>query len=399
MLPFQTLDTLDVSNRRVLLRADLNVPLKGGKITDASRIEEVVPTIQELLKKASGVIVVSHLGRPDGKVVPEMSLKPVVDALAAQLGSVKVRFAPDWSDGTPETAAAALGKGEVLVLENIRYLPGEEKNDPALAQRLAGLADLYVDDAFSCAHRAHASIEAVARLMPAAAGRLMEKELAALTEALDHPKRPVTAIVGGNKISTKLSLLENLMTKVDTLAIAGAMANTFLLADGGRVGKSLVEADMLDTARRVRASAQDRGCHILLPTDVVVAAKFAADQPTKIVAADAVPDDMMALDIGPKSVAAMIALIRNSHTVLWNGPLGAFETKPFNAGTNAVAAAVAAQTEAGMLLSVAGGGDTMSALVGAHVRERFSYVSLAGGAFLEWLEGVELPGVAVLRKP
>ena len=397
MLPFRTLDTLDVSGRRVLLRADLNVPLKAGKVTDASRVTEVVPTIQELLKKASSVIVTSHLGRPDGKVVPEMSLKPVVDLLASALAPIKVHFVADWADGAVEQAASKLGKGEVLVLENLRFLAGEEKNDPVLAKRLAGLADVYVDDAFSCAHRAHASIEAVARLLPSAAGRLMEKELAALTEALDCPKRPVTAIVGGNKISTKLALLENLITKVDTLAIAGAMANTFLLAEGGHIGKSLAEVDMLETARRVRARATERGCHILLPTDAVAAPALAADQPTKIVAADAIPDDLMALDIGPKSVAAMIALIRNSHTLVWNGPLGAFETKPFNAGTNAVASAVAAQTEAGSLLSVAGGGDTMSALVGAHVRERFSYVSLAGGAFLEWLEGVELPGVAVLR--
>jgi phosphoglycerate kinase len=381
----------------VLLRADLNVPLKAGQVTDASRVTEVVPTIRELLQKAGSVIVTSHLGRPDGKVVPEMSLKPVVDLLASALAPIKVRFVDSWADGAVEQAAAKLGKGEVLVLENLRFLPGEEQNDPALAKRLASLADVYIDDAFSCAHRAHASIEAVARLLPSAAGRLMEKELAALTEALDRPRRPVTAVVGGNKISTKLALLENLITKVDTLAIAGAMANTFLLAEGGRIGKSMAEADMLDTARRVRARATELGCHILLPSDAVVAAKLATDQPTKIVAADEIPDDMMALDIGPKSVAAMIALIRNSHTLLWNGPLGAFETKPFNAGTNAVASAVAAQTDAGSLLSVAGGGDTMSALVGAHVRERFSYVSLAGGAFLEWLEGVELPGVAVLR--
>ena len=397
MLPFRTLDTLDVSGRRVLLRADLNVPLKGGKILDTSRVREVVPTIQELLKKARGVIVMSHLGRPDGKAVPDLSLKPIVDVLASELAPIKVRFVADWSEGTVEKAASDLGQGEVLVLENLRFLPGEEENDAELAKRLAGLADVYVDDAFSCAHRAHASIEAVARLMPAAAGRLMEKELAALTEALDHPKRPVTAIVGGNKISTKLALLENLITKVDTLAIAGAMANTFLLAEGGHIGKSLVEADMLDTARRVRSRATELGCHILLPADAVAAAKLAPDQITKIVAANAIPDDLMALDIGPKSVAAMIALVRNSHTLVWNGPLGAFETKPFDAGTHAVAQAVAASTEAGTLLSVAGGGDTMSALVGAHVRERFSYVSLAGGAFLEWLEGVELPGVAVLR--
>jgi phosphoglycerate kinase len=398
MLPFQTLDTIDVTNRRVLLRADLNVPLKAGKVTDASRIEEVVPTIQELLKKASGVIVVSHLGRPDGKVVPDMSLKPVVDRLASALGPVKVNFAPDWNDGTAERAASALPKGEVLVLENIRYLPGEEKNDLALAKRLAGLADIYIDDAFSCAHRAHASIEAVARLLPAAAGRLMEKELAALTNALDNPKRPVLAIVGGNKISTKLSVLENLIKKVDTLAIGGAMANTFILAEGGHVGKSLAEGDMLETARRVRAVAKEVGCEIVLPVDAVVAPALAPDQKTLVAQADAIPADQMALDVGPKTISNIAALVGKSKTVVWNGPLGAFETKPFDAATNAVANAVAEATEAGKLLSVAGGGDTMAAMVGAGVRDRLSYVSLAGGAFLEWLEGLELPGVAVLRK-
>jgi phosphoglycerate kinase len=398
MLPFQTLDTLDVTNRRVLLRADLNVPIKGGKVSDASRIEEVVPTIQELLKKASGVIVVSHLGRPDGKVVPEMSLKPVVERLAAELGSVKITFVSDWNDGTAEKAAASLGKGEVLVLENIRYLPGEEKNDPVLAKRLAGLADVYVDDAFSCAHRAHASIEAVARLLPAAAGRLMEKELAALTNALDNPRRPVTAIVGGNKISTKLSVLENLIKRVDTLAIGGAMANTFIMAEGGHIGKSLAEGDMLETARRVHAIAKEVGCEIVLPLDAVVASALAPDQKTSVAQADAIPADQMALDVGPKTVARFAEIVKASKTIVWNGPLGAFETKPFDAGTNAVAKAVAEATEAGELLSVAGGGDTMSAMIGAGVRDRFSYVSLAGGAFLEWLEGLELPGVAVLRR-
>jgi phosphoglycerate kinase len=397
MLPFQTLDTLDVSNRRVLLRADLNVPIKGGKVTDASRIEEVVPTIQELLNKASGVIVVSHLGRPDGKVVPEMSLKPVVDRLAAELDPVKVNFVPDWNDGNAEKAASSLARGEVLVLENIRYLPGEEKNDPVLAKRLAGLADVYVDDAFSCAHRAHASIEAVARLLPAAAGRLMEKELAALTNALDNPQRPVTAIVGGNKISTKLSVLENLIKKVNTLAIGGAMANTFILAEGGHVGKSLAEGDMLETARRVRAVAKEIGCEIVLPVDAVVASALAPNQKTSVAQADAIPADQMALDVGPKTVARFTEIVKASKTVVWNGPLGAFETKPFDAGTNAVASAAAEATEAGKLLSVAGGGDTMAAMVGAGVRDRLSYVSLAGGAFLEWLEGLELPGVAVLR--
>ena len=397
MLPFRTLDSLDFTGRRVLLRADLNVPLRDGAVADASRIVEVVPTIRELLSKASSVIVVSHLGRPDGRVVPKLSLAPVHQVLAAQLAPVPVHFVADWSDGVPEAAAAALQPGQVLLLENLRFLPDEEENAPALARRLASLADIYVNDAFSCSHRAHASVEAVARLLPACAGRLMEKELAALTNALESPKRPVMAIIGGNKISTKLSVLEHLITKVNRMAIGGAMANTFLLAAGGHIGKSLAENNMIDTARRVQALAKEAGCEIVLPVDAVAAPELAPGQATIVVPADAIPEQQMALDIGPESVRRLAELVRGARTVLWNGPLGAFEVKPFDAATNAVAEAVAKATEAGSVLSVAGGGDTMSALVGAGVRDRFSYVSLAGGAFLEWLEGRELPGVAVLR--
>jgi phosphoglycerate kinase len=397
MLPFRTLDSLDFTGRRVLLRADLNVPLRDGTVADASRIVEVVPTIRELLTKASSVIVVSHLGRPGGKVVPKLSLAPVHKVLAEQLAPVPVNFNADWSDGIPEAAAAALQSRQVLLLENLRFMPEEEENAPALARRLASLADIYVNDAFSCSHRAHASVEAVAHLLPACAGRLMEKELAALTGALDSPRRPVMAIIGGNKISTKLGLLEHLITKVNHMAIGGAMANTFLLAAGGHIGTSLAENNMIDTARRVQALAAEAGCEIVLPVDVVAAPELAPGQATVVVPADAIPERQMALDIGPESVRRLAELVRGARTVLWNGPLGAFEVKPFDAATNAVAEAVAKATEAGSVLSVAGGGDTMSALLGAGVRDRFSYVSLAGGAFLEWLEGRELPGVAVLR--
>jgi phosphoglycerate kinase len=394
---FRTLDTLPYQGRRVLLRADLNVPLKGGKVTDTARIDEVVPTIRELLKNADGVVVVSHLGRPDGKVVPDLSLAPIHAVLEKELSPTPVKFVADWDAGHAEDAAKSLKAGEVLLLQNLRFLPGEEANDPNLAKRLAGLADVYVDDAFSCAHRAHASIEAVAKLLPAAAGRLMEKELAALTYALEDPKRPVTAVVGGNKISTKLAVLENLIKKVDNLVIGGAMANTFLLAEGGQMGKSLCENDMLETARRIHATAAELGCKIVLPIDAVAAPKLAPDQPTVVVPAGAIPAEQMALDVGPKSVELIKEIVRNSKTVLWNGPLGAFETKPFEAGTQAVAEAVAQATEKNGLLSVAGGGDTAAAMAQVGVKDRLTYVSLAGGAFLEWLEGIELPGVAVLR--
>jgi phosphoglycerate kinase len=397
MLPFRTLDSLDFTGRRVLLRADLNVPLKDGAVSDASRIVEVVPTIRELLNKASCVVVVSHLGRPDGKVVPKLSLAPIHKVLAKELAPIQVRFVESWAEGVPEAAAAALAAGEVVLLENLRFLPEEEDNDQAFARRLASLADIYVDDAFSCAHRAHASVEAVARLLPACAGRLMEKELAALTDALEVPKRPVLAVVGGNKISTKLGVLEHLIARVNRMAIGGAMANTFILAQGGHIGKSLAENDMLETARRVLALAASAGCEIVLPVDAVAAPALAPNQPMQVVPADSVPEGLMALDVGPETVKRMAEMVRSSHTVLWNGPLGAFEIKPFDAGTNALAEEVAKATQAGSLLSVAGGGDTMSALIGAGVRDRFSYISLAGGAFLEWLEGRELPGVAVLR--
>jgi phosphoglycerate kinase len=394
-MPFRTLDSLDPRGQRVLLRADLNLPVKDGRITDLTRIERLVPTIRELAAKGARVIICSHFDRPKGKRVPEMSLKPMQAALAQALGR-EVRFVDDCVGGAAEAAAMALQDGEVLLLENTRYHAGEEKNDAALAAGLARLADVFVNDAFSAAHRAHASTEGVARLIPAYAGRLMQAELEALEAALGAPQRPVVAIVGGAKVSTKLDLLGNLSGKVDVLVIGGAMANTFLAAQGHAVGKSLQEAEMHDTARAILKEAAAAGCEVLLPVDLVVAEGFAAHSPHRVVAVDAVPEGMMALDVGPATVARVNAALAAAHTLVWNGPFGAFELAPFDAATVAVAQEAARLTEAGRLRSVGGGGDTVSALRHAGVAERMSYVSTAGGAFLEWLEGKTLPGVAAL---
>ena len=396
MARFRTLDDLSPAGKRVLLRADLNVPVRDGKITDRTRIERLSPTIRELAEKGARVIVCSHFDRPKGKRVPEMSLKPMVEALAAALGR-PVAWADDCIGPEAEAAAAALTDGGVLLLENTRYHAGEEKNDPALAQGLARLADAFVNDAFSAAHRAHASTEGVARLLPAYAGRLMQAELEALDAALGTPARPVVAIVGGAKVSTKLDLLGNLTKKVDVLVIGGAMANTFLAAQGHDMGKSLQEPDLHDTARAILAGAAASGCEILLPSDLVVAAAFAPNPPTRTVAVDRVPPEMMALDVGPETVAAVEDRLRRASTLVWNGPLGAFETPPFDAATVALAQSAAALTASAGLKSIAGGGDTVSALKHAGVAERMTYVSAAGGAFLEWLEGKTLPGVAALE--
>jgi phosphoglycerate kinase len=390
-MPLRTLDGAAVSGRRVLLRADLNVPMHDGVITDPSRLEAVLPTIRELAGKGARVIVLSHFERPKGRVVPSMSLAPIAVALGAALGT-KVAFAADCVGEVAASAIAALAPGGVLVLENTRFHQGEEANDPDFSKALAANADLFVNDAFSAAHRAHASTEGVAHLLPSRAGRLMQAEIEALTRALDHPARPVAAIVGGAKVSSKLELLGHLVGRVDALVIGGAMANTFLAAQGKNVGKSLQEPDLHATARAIMQDAAKRGCAILLPVDAVVATEFRAGAATQVVPVDAVPADAMILDIGPASVAALTAALAGWKTVLWNGPLGAFETPPFDAGTNAFARAVAAAP----VLSVAGGGDTVSALHHAGVAEQFGYVSLAGGAFLEWLEGKSLPGVAVL---
>ncbi|WP_207537985.1 phosphoglycerate kinase [Sabulicella rubraurantiaca] len=397
MPAFRTLDDLDARGKRVLLRADLNLPVKDGRITDMTRIERLVPTLRELLDKGARLIVCSHFDRPKGQRVPEMSLKPMQAALTQALGS-EVRFADDCIGPEAEAAVAALKDGEALLLENTRFHKGEEKNDAALTQGLAKLADVFVNDAFSAAHRAHASTEGVARLVPAYAGRLMQAELEALDRALGNPQRPVVAIVGGAKVSTKLDLLGNLSKKVDVLVIGGAMANTFLAAQGHGVGKSLQEAEMHDTARQIMADAKANGCEILLPKDLVVAEAFAAHSPNQVVGLDAVPADRMALDVGPETVKEVVSRLASARTLVWNGPFGAFEIAPFDAATVAVAKEVARLTEAGSLTSVGGGGDTVSALRHAGVSERMSYVSTAGGAFLEWLEGKELPGVAALSR-
>ncbi len=396
MPAFRTLDELAARGKRVLLRADLNLPVKDGRITDMTRITRLAPTIRELLEKGARVIICSHFDRPKGQRVPEMSLKPMQAALSEALGR-PVAFADDCVGPEAEAAAAALQDGEALLLENTRFHKGEEKNDPALAAGLAKLADVFVNDAFSAAHRAHASTEGVARLVPAYAGRLMQQELEALDKALGTPQRPVVAIVGGAKVSTKLDLLGNLSGKVDVLVIGGAMANTFLAAQGHAVGKSLQEAEMHDTARQILAEAKGKGCEIILPVDLVAADGFAAHSPHGVVGLDAVPDGRMALDVGPATVAAVVAKLQGARTLVWNGPFGAFEIAPFDAATVAVAQEVARLTESGALTSVGGGGDTVSALRHAGVAERMSYVSTAGGAFLEWLEGKALPGVEALR--
>lgn len=395
-MPFRTLDNLDVAGKRVLLRADLNVPVRDGKISDLTRIERLSPTIKELSDKGAKVIVCSHFDRPKGKRVPEMSLAPMADALEHVLGR-RVRFVEDCVGVAAEQAVELLGRGDVLVLENTRFHAGEEKNDLAFAAELAKLGDIFVNDAFSAAHRAHASTEGVAHLLPSYAGRLMQAELEALDAALGNPARPVAAIVGGSKVSTKLELLGNLVGKVDVLVIGGAMANTFLAAQGVGVGKSLQEADMHATALDILAKAKAAGCRIVLPTDAVVAREFKANPPTQTVPVEAVPADTMILDVGPASVGALIAQLPSLKTLVWNGPLGAFETPPFDASTVALAHAVAKATQDAGLRSVAGGGDTVSALRHAGVIDRLSYVSSAGGAFLEWLEGKTLPGVAALE--
>jgi phosphoglycerate kinase len=395
-MSFRTLDNLDVAGKRVLVRADLNVPVHDGKISDLTRIERLSPTIRELSEKGAKVIVCSHFDRPKGKRVPSMSLAPMAVALEQILGR-RVRFVEDCTGAAAEQAVELLARGDILVLENTRFHAGEEKNDPAFAAALARLADIFVNDAFSAAHRAHASTEGVAHLLPSYAGRLMQAELEALDAALGNPVRPVAAIVGGSKVSTKLELLGNLVTKVDILVIGGAMANTFLAAEGKGVGKSLQEAEMHGTALEILAQAKAAGCRIVLPTDAVVARELKPNAPTETVSVDAVPPDAMILDIGPASVAALIQLLPTIKTLVWNGPPGAFETPPFEAGTVALAHAVAAATQRGELRSVAGGGDTVSALRHAGVIDQLSYVSSAGGAFLEWLEGKTLPGVVALE--
>ncbi len=395
MARFRTLDDLSLSGKRVLVRCDLNVPMKDGKVTDATRIERSAETLKELSAKGAKVIVLSHFGRPKGKRAAEFSQRPLMEPLAEALGR-KVAFAEDCIGPAAEQAVAALKDGDVVLLENLRFHNEEEANDAGFAKRLAALGELYVNDAFSAAHRAHASTEGVAHLLPAAAGRLMQAELDHLQAALENPKRPVMAIVGGAKVSTKLDLLGNLVGKVDVLVIGGGMANTFLFAQGAEIGRSLAEREMADTARDILKKAAAKKCKVVLPVDAVVAAEFKANPPVSTVAAKAVPQDKMILDVGPDTTAAITAEMKSCKTLVWNGPLGAFETPPFERATVVVAKEAAALTKAKALLTVAGGGDTVAALAAAGVEEQFSYVSTAGGAFLEWLEGKELPGVAAL---
>ena len=395
MTRFSTLDAADVKNKRVLVRVDLNVPTENGKVTDATRIERQAPTINEIADKGGKAILLSHSGRPKGPD-PSQSLRPVAQEVARVLGR-PVAFAEDCIGDKAAAAVAAMRPGDILCLENTRFHKGEEKNDAAFVAELAKFGDLWVNDAFSAAHRAHASTEGLGHVLPAYAGRSMQAELDALGRALDAPQRPVAAIVGGAKVSTKLDLLGNLIAKVNVLIIGGGMANTFLAAQGKAVGKSLCEHDLAPTARDILAKATTQGCEIVLPIDAVVAKEFKANAPSRAVSVDAVANDEMILDIGPKSIEHAVSVLARVKTLVWNGPFGAFEMEPFDNGTVEVSEAAAELTAAGKLVSVAGGGDTVAALNAAGVTERFTYVSTAGGAFLEWMEGKALPGVEVLR--
>lgn len=392
----KTTDGIDVAGKRVLVRADLNVPIKAGKVTDATRLERVVPGLKALSDRGAKVIVISHFGRPKG-VDPELSLRPVATTLQELLGR-PVKFGEDCIGGPAEAVVQSLKNGDVAVLENLRFHKGEEKNDPEFAAALAKLGDMFVGDAFSCAHRAHASTEGLTHHLPSYAGPLLMEEINALRTALEKPERPTAAVVGGAKVSTKIPVLTNLVAKVDKLIIGGGMANTFLQAMGTMVGKSLSEPEFAGTARDIMSEAKEKGCEIILPVDAVIAREFKEGAASEVVQIDNVPFDAMILDVGPKSVAHVTKVLEGAKTLLWNGPMGAFEISPFGEGTFAVARAAASQTTARKLVSVAGGGDTVAALNAANVTGDFTYVSTAGGAFLEWLEGRELPGIAALAR-
>lgn len=395
MTAFRTLDQADVKDKRVLIRVDLNVPMEGGRITDNTRIRAAIPTIAAVIEKGGKAILLSHFGRPKGRDESQ-SLAPVVPVLTGLLGK-PVAFAKDCIGPEAEKAVAALKSGCVLLLENTRFHKGEEKNDPEFVAALAKLGDIYVNDAFSAAHRAHASTEGIAHKLPAYAGRAMQAEIGALTRALTNPVKPLAAVVGGAKISSKLALLSSLLAKVDLLVIGGAMANTFLAAQGKNIGKSLSEPDLIDTAKKILSDAKAKNCDIVLPVDAAVAKKLEPGVPTRSVMIDAVGEGEMILDIGLQSVALTAARLATTRTIVWNGPMGAFEVPPFDAGTVTLAREVAKLTGQGLLSSFAGGGDTLAALQHAGVLDQFSYVSTAGGAFLEWLEGKPLPGVEALR--
>lgn len=391
----KTTDGIDFAGKRVIVRADLNVPVRDGKVTDATRLERVVPGLKALADRGAKVIVISHFGRPKNGPEPDLSLKPVAETLQKLLGR-PVAFG---ADSIGEKAASAIGtlkNGDIAVLENLRFHKGEEKNDPVFAAELAKLGDIFVEDAFSCAHRAHASTEGLTRYLPSYAGPLLMEEIDALRTALEKPERPTAAVVGGAKVSTKIPVLTNLVAKVDKLIIGGGMANTFLQATGVMVGKSLAEPEFHTTARDILTEAKQKGCEIILPVDAVIAHEFKEGAANEVVAIDKVPFDAMILDVGPQSVARSESVLGGVKTLLWNGPLGAFEIAPFGEGTFALARSAAALTKAGKLVSVAGGGDTVAALNAAGATDDFTYVSTAGGAFLEWLEGRELPGIAAL---
>lgn len=392
-MAWKTLDDMDLAGKTVLTRVDINVPVENGKVTDATRIERIVPTVSDIRAAGGRVVLLAHFGRPKGQRAPEFSLRQLVPALEDAFGD-KVSFA----DGDYGTAVEALAPAGILLVENTRFHPGETKNDPEFAARLASLGDVFCNDAFSAAHRAHSSTEAIAHLLPSCAGRLMEAELTALEAALGSPERPVVAIVGGAKVSTKIELLANLVRKVDHLVIGGGMANTFLAAQGIDVGKSLAEHDMTDTARDILARAAEAACDIILPADVVIARAFKAGAEAEIVPANACPPDAMILDAGPDTVARIGSVFKGAKTLIWNGPLGAFEIEPFDAATNAAARKAADLTRMGKLVTVAGGGDTVAALNKSGAADDFTYISTAGGAFLEWMEGKTLPGVAALEQ-
>ncbi len=397
MSAFRSIEDADVAGKRVLVRADMNVPMQDGAVSDATRLERVLPTIRSLASRGAKVILLSHFGRPKGKRVPDMSLKPVAETLDGLLPETTVHFAGDCIGAEAEQAIGALGDGEVLVLENTRFHPGEESDDPAFTAELAHLGEMFVNDAFSVSHRANASTVGIACALPAFAGLQMAAEVDALTRVLEQPERPVGAVVGGAKVSTKIPVLTNLVKKLDCVIIGGGMANTFLYARGVDVGKSLCEPDLADTAREIMDAAEKSACEVMLPSDVVVAKEFAAGAASQVCALDDVPADGMILDVGPETCAALQSRLTDLKTLLWNGPLGAFEIDPFGAGTFELARAAAQLTKEGRLTTVAGGGDTVAALNEAGVTGDFTYVSTAGGAFLEWLEGKELPGVAALR--
>lgn len=416
VVTLRTLDDADVAGKTVLVRVDMNVPMEHGRVSDMTRIRAILPTLTELADKQAKVVVLTHFDRPKGKFVPAMSLAPLVDVLQSELDAYAefsasnaesaevvqhpypVKFGVDCVGNAARSAVAEAQAGDILVLENVRFHAGEEANDAAFAKELASLGDVFVNDAFSVSHRAHASVVGIADYLPAYAGRLLQREVEAIGKLLGNPKRPLMAVVGGAKISTKLEILDNLCSKVDTLVIGGAMANTFLLAQGKSIGTSLHEPDLVQTAKRILAHAQELGCTIVLPQDVVVTRKFAPSAPCEVVSVDAMPDDAMQLDVGAETVLHVAECIRNSKSLIWNGPMGAFEMRPFDASTTVLARMVAGRTKSGELFSLAGGGDTVAALSHAGLEDAFSYLSTAGGAFLEWIEGKKLPGVAVLEK-